>query len=217
MKRLFLLMLPLLFLAILARAEGLPQPPTGTYTYAVDVSGRGKVGTMSVILEEKGEEVSASIHRKIQVKVLGITAYRNDSRLTQTLKQGRLTALHRETNDDGDKSSLNVTLSGGKLEVSDGAKTWSVDAALLPTSPWNPEILSRAQLLDTKTGRALAVSTTDKGEEEVLVGGHRLKASRYAQSGAEKRDLWYDEKGRLVRMVLHREGNTVTMVLESAP
>lgn len=217
MKRLFLCSLALLLLAGTARAEGLPLPPAGDYLYSIDVSGRGEVGEMKVTLEETGETVSARIHRKIQVKVLGITAYRNESTVTQTLEQGRLTSFTRETNDDGDTSSLKVALSGDKLEVSDGAKTWTVEPGLLPSSPWNPEILSRSQLLDTKTGRAVAVTTTDKGQEEVLVGGHRLQAGRYAQSGADKRDLWFDRKGRLVRMVLHREGNTVTMALKRAP
>ncbi|MEQ8655615.1 MAG: DUF6134 family protein [Kiloniellales bacterium] len=217
MNRRFLLALPLLLLTGLAKAEDLPQPPAGDYVYAIDVSGRGKVGAMTITLKRSGEETQARVHRKIQVKVLGITAYRNESTVTQTLKAGKLTALDRQTNDDGDRSSLKATLSGDRLDVSDGSKTWTVDATLLPTSPWNPDLLSRSALLDTKTGKAVDITTADKGQEELLVAGHRLKARRFEQRGGDSRDLWFDDKGRLVRMVLHREGNTVTMALESAP
>ncbi len=211
-RRVLLADLPLcLLLAEPTLADGLPQPPAGDYRYAVEVNGRGQVGDMTVKLTETSGEILAEIQRKIQVKVLGVTVYRNDSTVTQTLKRGRLTALHRETNDDGDKSALTVALVGDKLEVNDGGKTWSLDQTLLPTSPWNPAILSRAQLLDTKSGKAIAVTTEAKGQKEMVVAGHRLKATRYDQRGGIARDLWFDDKGR---MVLHREGNTVTMTLE---
>ncbi len=217
MKRLLSFTLPLLLLAGLASAESLPQPPAGHYVYTVNVSGRGDVGEMTIDLKTSGEETSARIQRKIQVKVLGVTVYRNNSTLTQSSKAGRLIALNRETNDDGNKSSLTVSLKGDQLEVSDGTKSWSVEASLIPSSPWNPEILSRKKLLDTKSGKAIAVTSKAAGQEEIVAAGHRLQATRYEQRGAEVRDLWFDDKGRLVRMVLHRDGNKVTMTLRRAP
>ncbi len=206
-----------LFLTAASDPAELPAPPDGTYSYSVSVSGRGKVGEMTVTLTQSGDEVTARIDRRIRVKVLGITAYRSESSVTQTLKEGRLTALRRDTDDDGEKTSLTVALTDDRLQVSDGSKSWTESADLLPSSTWNPAILTRRQLLDTKTGKPVEVTTEAKGKEELLVAGRRMQATRYEQRGGDPRSLWFDESGRLLREVLQREDSTVTLELQKGP
>ncbi len=213
-----LLLFPLaLVFGLGARSESLPLPPPGNYTYTVEVEGRGKVGEMKVSFEQNATGRIMRVARRIQVKMLGITVYRNTSDLSQTVKDGRLSALTRISDEDGKKSRLDVARSGDKLEVSDGKTTWTVAADLLPASPWSPQVLTPNELLDTDSGKAVPVSTEAKGTEEVTVGGKSLTGQRYSQSGTLARDLWFDGEGRLLRMILLREGNKVTTTLQRIP
>ena len=195
----------------------LPQPPLGRYRYAIDVEGHGTVGSMTVNLAQTGEVIEAAIDRKIGVRVLGITVYRDESLVTQTLTAGRLIDLKRQSHKNGDKSALSVVLDGDRLKVSVGDRSWSLDPALLPTIPWDPRILNRSQLLDTDSGRAVAVTNKEVGSEKIGLAGTELPARRFSQRGGVKRDLWFDAKGRLVQIHLARRDNAVRIRLESAP
>ena len=49
-------------------------------------------------------------------------------------------------------------------------------------------------------------------------GGVRLTAQRYEMQGDERRTLWYDSLGRLVRQQIHNaDGSTITFTLQRLP
>ncbi|GAB5467681.1 MAG: hypothetical protein Kilf2KO_07110 [Rhodospirillales bacterium] len=194
-----------------------PLPPMGTYVYSIFDEGRGQIGSLSTDLADAGDSVTATIERQIQVKVLGVTVYRNESRVVQQLKQGRLISLTREGNDNGDKTSLKIALEGGGLKVEMAGETWSLAADLLPSSPWNPAVVTNGRLIDLDSGRAIEVTNSPEGESEVEVAGAKIQARKTRQNGVLDRDLWFDATGRLAHMVLRRRGNVITMVLERAP
>lgn len=216
-RRGLLAALPLALLPLPATALPLPLPPLGRYVYDVEVSDRGRVGSLTIDLVRTGELLQVVVERHIQVKVLGITAYRNESTVLQRLEGGRLVYLQRETNDDGDRSSLSIRLEGDRLVAEAGGRSWTLDPGLLSTSPWCRAVVERGRLIDTDSGQAVEVATLAKGREEVPAAGRRLSATRYAQRGGVARDLWFGDEDRLVRMVTYRDDRTVTMSLRALP
>ena len=49
-------------------------------------------------------------------------------------------------------------------------------------------------------------------------GAQRLTATRFEMTGGERRTFWFDDRGRLLRMDLHRGGDeVVTFQLERLP
>ncbi len=212
-----LVLLGVLALPMMAWADDSPTAPLGQYSYMVNDKGRGDIGTMTITLAQKGDAIEATISRNIRVKVLGVTVYTNSGTMVQTLKGGKLQSLQRETDDNGDKSQLSITLEGAALTAKMGGQQWQLDAGLLPASPWNQAIVQESQLIDTKTGKVIAVTNEAKGTSEIAAGGRRFDANHFAQRGGINRDLWYDDAGALVRMKLHRSDAEVTITLVRGP
>lgn len=194
-----------------------PTAPAGSYRYVINDEGRGDIGTMTITVGQSGGATEVAVERRIQVKVLGITVYRNSSRVEQRLDAGRLTKLSRVTDDNGDKSELQIAREGDKLVASAGGRQWDLDPALLSTSPWTKAVVTRDRLIDTNSGRAVQVTNESKGKRRVEAGGETVEAEGFAQRGDLKRDLWYDTRGRLVELVIYRDGNTVTVTLTEGP
>lgn len=207
--------LALPFRPVLAADE--PTAPLGYYLYDVVHEDRGKIGVFTTTLERKGEVLTATMERTIKVKVLGITAYDSYSHITQQLQGGRLIEMTRESDDDGKKSTLTIKLEGQNLKASLEGQTWTMPPDLLPTSPWNEEVIRRNRLIDIESGEPIDVTTETNGTTQVEAAGSMVAARSYLQRNGLNRDVWYDERGRLVRMKVFHGKNTVTMPLIKGP
>ncbi len=201
----------------LALAAEQPDLPPGEYIYTINHSVRGGIGTLFIELTPKGDAVEAKISRHIQVKVLGVTVYRETTRVVQTLQNGKLLSLNRVSEVNGKKSELMIELEDGALVAEMEGQEWQLDAGLLPTSPWNKAVIERKQLIDTKTGKEISVTNEAKGTSEVEAARKRLDADHFTQHGGINRDLWYDDKGVFVQSQLHLDDAVITMTLVRGP
>ncbi len=215
--RSLLLLLAALAWPGLASADDPPALPSGEYVYTITHSARGNIGTLFVELKQTGDTIEAKSSRHIQVKVLGVTVYRDTSHLVQSLKAGKLQSLNRETDENGTKSALSITLDGGALVAKADGQQWQLDADLLPTSSWNRAVLDRDKLIDTKSGKEISVTTESKGTTEIAAGGKRFEANHYSQRGGVNRELWFDDAGVFVRQQMERDDATITITLVRAP
>lgn len=216
--RLLALLLLLALPAGAAAASSPAGPPDGTYRYAITHSSEGPLGSHAITVTTEGEARRVTAERHIQVERLFITVYREDTTIEERWEQGRLLSYAR-VSDYGDKvTRLSATLRGDELAVEADGKASTLPGGLMSTHFWNPALVGETRLFSTEDGSLLAVSWTEAGEEEVLVGGQRVKASRYEMQGGERRTFWFDGQGRLVKMLIHRGGGeTVTFQLEGFP
>ncbi|MEO1191990.1 MAG: DUF6134 family protein [Pseudomonadota bacterium] len=198
-------------------AADLPQPPLGFYHYSMTEADRGAIGESTTELKQDGEVLEAQVERRVRVRILGITVYRYESKMTQRVQGGRLISLSRDTDDNGDEDRLRITARDGALAAERNGESWTLAGDLLPSSAWNPQVIAAKELIDIETGKAVPVDGSLVGEGEVLAAGRRSNAQRVKQGGALDRDLWFDAKGRLLRMVVRRRGATVTFALTKAP
>jgi hypothetical protein len=212
----------LLFASALAatpvEAVTFDAPPDGTYRYTIEHSEHGTLGEHVVTLTSKGDERRVQVERHIKVERLWVTVHREDTRTEELWRDRSLVSFQRETV-EGDKTTrLAIEERGGELVFSDSGKATGLPAGTYPTNPWNPGIVNETVLLDTSDGHAVRVTTKPAGEEQVVVGGVRLTAQRYEMQGDERRTLWYDGLGRLVRQQIHNaDGSTITFTLQRLP
>jgi hypothetical protein len=74
---------------------------------------------------------------------------------------------------------------------------------------------TRVVALAPRRGDQAPLSVTDAGAEAVTIGGQPVAARHYVLTGAAgRRDVWADEQGRVLRVVLSAEG---TEALRTAP
>jgi hypothetical protein len=193
-------------------------PPDGVYRYSLEHSEHGALGEHNVIITTQGDERRVAVERHIKVERLLITVYREDTATEELWRDRSLVSFQRETKGSDGTTSLSLVERNGELIYKDSGKPTGLPVGTFPTHPWNPLIVEETVLFDTGDGHAVAVATQLAGEEEVLVGGTRLKAQRFEMTGDERRSLWYDALGRLVRMEIHnKDGSRVLFTLQQLP
>lgn len=201
-----------------AAAVTFDPPPDGVYRYSLEHSEHGALGEHSVTITTEGDERRVAVERHIKVERLLITVYREDTATEELWRDRSLVSFQRETKGSDGTTSLSLVERNGELIYKDSGKPTGLPVGTFPTHPWNPLIVEETVLFDTGDGHAVAVATRLGGEEEVLVGGTRLKAQRFEMTGDERRSLWYDALGRLVRMEIHnKDGSRVTFTLRQLP
>lgn len=158
------------------------------------------IGHHKIDLSQTGDGEKVSIRTDVLVKVAFVPVYRFEHRSSEVWKDGRLVALQSQTNDDGDKHKLSAEARDGSLEiVGDGARS-EVGGATIPASLWNHDLVKQRVLMNTLTGKPMAVSIADLGEELVRAHGEAVRARHYQVTGELMRDLWYDPAGQLVQV-----------------
>lgn len=147
------------------------------------------------------DSFQVSTDTNVVVKVAMIPVYRFEHHGHEVWKEGHLVGLTSETNDDGTHHALKVAADGGGLAVNgDGNSDGRLPADTLPASLWNSGTVTRATLLNTLDGHAMAVHITDLGRDQVTVNGHSVPSHHYAMTGDLSRELWYDAAGTLVQV-----------------
>ncbi len=218
MSRLVLL-LTLLFGAPLAALASSPSgPPDGTYSYRIEHSEHGRLGTQVITVKTDGEQRLISDDRRLKVERFYITVYREDTRIEEVWQGGVMQSYSRRS-DYGDKvTTLTATLEGDRLVVLNDKARSELPAGTMSTHLWNPLLVEQDHLFSTEDGTLLKVQLKTVGPEQVVIGGQRLDATRFEMTGDEKRSFWFDDQGRLLKMQLHRGGDEiVTFQLQALP
>jgi hypothetical protein len=217
MPRLLALLL-LLVAPLAAQASSPAGPPDGTYRYSIEHSEHGKLGTQVITIATQGETRRVSADRRLKVERILVVVYRENTTIEELWRGGVLRSYSRRS-DYGDKvTTLTATLGADGLEIDNDGQRATLPAGLMSTHFWNPQLVEQRQVFSTEDGSLLDVSVSQAGDEQLVVGGQRLTATRFEMTGGERRTFWFDDQGRLLRMDLHRGGGeVVTFQLERLP
>jgi len=150
---------PTFMLACLSLAPALAAHAE-TYDFQIICNGN-PVGTHKVVVEEHDGLTDVAINIDLTVSLAGLELYRYHQLSHEKWDHGRLYSLESKTDDDGTDLHLSVhRREDGQLDVdgSDGVKI--VPADIIPTSYWNPELITRHELLDSQSGKILKVTIT---------------------------------------------------------
>lgn len=174
--------------------------PRGPLSFTVLRNGE-PVGSHVLRFQANSDDsLQVSTETNVVVKMALIPVYRFEHRGREVWKDGHLVALTSETNDDGTHHALKVADDGGGLAVNGDGNVTRLPGDTLPASLWNSGTVTRASLLNTLDGHAMAVHIADLGGDQVAVNGHNVPARHYAMTGDLARELWYDTAGTLVQV-----------------
>lgn len=186
------------------------DPPAGTVEYAIHHSKYDRIGTHSVSFSRAGEDLIVDVVIHVKVKLLFLTVHSLEAERRETWRGGRLVSYRSRTDENGKLANVNATAEGNAFVIKGPNGTARADPSVFPTHPWNPTIVDRATLMDTKTGELLTVSTKAAGEETITVAGRPVPARRYVMTGDLERELWFDERGNWIQLRFKRDGASLT-------
>jgi Domain of unknown function (DUF6134) len=201
-------------LSILAPAAGAEVPP-GKYVYEIEHSRYGKIGTHTITLARHGDQTIATVALRIQVKILLVTAHRENADRREVWQGGRLVDYTSETVENGKPIKVTAKAEGPNLVIIGPEGATSAPNHTFTTNPWNVAILKATTVMDSKTGVVKPVAAVEaQGQETVTVGGAQVKATKYLFRTDTRRFLWYDATGRLVKFQVFDGSSTVTFTLK---
>lgn len=192
------------------RSAAAYEPPAGTVEYAIHHSKYKRIGTHSVSFSRSGSDLIVDVVIQIKVKLLFFTAHSLEAARREVWRGGKFVGYQGRTDENGKLVKVNARTDGDGLAINGGNGTVRADPSVFPTHPWNPDIVNRSLLMETKTGELLDVTTRPDGEETIEVAGKPVKTTRYVMAGDLERELWFDGGGNWIQLRFKRDGATLT-------
>ena len=160
------------------------------------------VGRHSTTFRRDGESLTVESRMGLEIGFLGLTLFTYDYQSTGVWRDGRLHRLTARTDEDGDVRTVSARWSeaDGTFRVEGSKGTLSAPRPVYPTNHWNPAAITRDVLLNTITGGLNDVSVRAGPIERVATGTGPREARRFDYSGDLMASVWYDERGRWVKL-----------------
>ena len=97
---------------------------------------------------------------------------------------------------------------GSKIEIESRGKVFLVDGDTLITSYWQQNWFKKRILIDSQHGKKRLINVEKKGFERIKTSNTTIFAQKYKVTGAQDKpngkkidyEIWYDEKGRWVKI-----------------
>lgn len=176
-----------------------------------------RIGTHAVLYSSATGETKVNTEINLLVKVAFFTVFRFSHRSSETWRAGRLMSLNSETVEHGETLYVEgaATPQGFRV-VSKGGPFIASAATLTSNSLWTPAVLEQTTLVDAQHGGIIGVSARKFADEQIVIAGRALRATRYTfitpyLAGS----IWYDEGNLWVRGEFERDGSKIQYQLDS--
>jgi hypothetical protein len=199
-------------LALAAIAAG--EPPTADLRFFILRNG-DQIGTTTMQIRRDGKGLVAETKTHIQVNLGFVTLYRYDQTQTEHWADGHFVSLSSRTDDNGTDHKVSATAGHDAVSVDADGESKKLPASIIPNSLWNPALLAQTTALNPQDGSVLKLHAIDRGEDQLNLAGHSVKAHHYSLEGTQAQDVWYDSDHRLVRMEMRgRDGSKIEYRLD---
>jgi hypothetical protein len=175
--------------------------------------GNERVGTHTVRFSRTGEDLIVNSRLEIKIDVLFFTVYRFLYQSDAIWRNGALSALNVEVDDNSEVFWLKAKRRGGVTDIQSTFSKAHYEENIYPTNHWNAGVLSETRVLNTLTGLVNNVSINAREREVVQTERGRVEATRFSYSGDLETEVWYDDLGRWVKMKFaSRDGSEINYV-----
>ena len=195
-----------------------PSPPPSKMTYAIFREGN-RIGQHIVTFEDKGPIKLITSESQVEVRTLGVPAYRYSHRGREEWKGDQLLSLRTTTEDNGQRFVV-VAERRGEALADQGYRGPDVQretlpGGLLPSSGWNVAQVHQNALLNSQYGTLARVQVVKTGPETVQTGSASVPTTRYRYTGDLRMDQWFAEDGRWIKGTFTAfDGSTIEYILQ---
>ena len=198
----------------LAFCDGAPVLAAGQLLeYTVKHPTFGDIGTYSNRIESVGADTVVTSQLDVTVKILGLTAHREQSLRRERWRDGRLIAFSGITTKNGTRSEILGEARDDGFVVSTPSGTVVAPANIRPANPWSADMLQSGPLLSTRDGSLLGARVTMAAEESVMRGGRREPLYRFSVESDKHEYVWLDGQGVPVAFRTLEQGTPIDFVL----
>jgi hypothetical protein len=201
----------------IARAAAIVLPtPAGDRRFAVLYKGF-KIGGHTVSYSSATGETRVDTDIDLSVKVAFLSVFAFSHRSKETWRAGRLMSLNSETVEHGETLHVEgaATPQGFRV-VSKAGPVIASAATLTSNSLWTQAMLEQATVVDAQRGGIIGVSARKVGEEQIVIAGGQVRATRYTLiTPYFAGSTWYDKSNLWVRGEFERDGSKVQYELEA--
>jgi hypothetical protein len=159
-----------------------------------------EVGQHRISFGRRGETTIAETRTDIDIPFLFLTGYRFDYQSKTVWRGDRLENLTAMTDDDGDRTSVEVVHRDRKFVVAGPNGSLTLAKQLLPTEHWSFAFIQADEILNTITGQVNRITRTKLASAFVPAANGIVRANRYRLDGDIQLETWYDDEGRWLGM-----------------
>jgi hypothetical protein len=178
--------------------------------------GDSRIGTQTIAVRRAGEAVEVAVDVDIEVRVLGISAYRYTLQSDEIWQDGALLRLVAQCNDNGEANFVRAERNGAELVVEGSKYSGRVGGTPATTTYWSPAFLERQVWISTQDGRPWRVSASRSDTVSYPTAAGDVTATRWRIGGElAGLDLFYDAAGEWVGSEFEARGETARFVVET--
>jgi hypothetical protein len=193
-----------------------PDPPEPA-EYVIDHETYGEVGRHVITFSCAGDDLVVETRVAGEVTVLAIPLFRREATYREVWRGGRLIAFDSHFVDNGEVYEVRARANGAHTVIEGRRGRILAPPDIVPSHPWNHEVIDRTLLFDIQRGRLQEVQIRPAGTETIAVAGRKVEAKKYRISGDLERELWYDAAGNWLRSRLEHDGARITLTREQVP
>ncbi|MBX7104931.1 MAG: hypothetical protein K1X57_12670 [Gemmataceae bacterium] len=183
-----------------------PAAEPETREYRVSVSGKQAGTYIQKITPRDDGSTEVTVQTDISLRIL-LRTYTYKLRSQEVWKDGQLVKVESSSDDDGKRFGVVATAEGPRTRVNVNNRSRAAPPNLWTTSHWQPPAPGELNRLDIDTGRILLGKVQLVGPEQLTVAGATMTVKHYRIFGSDPAELWYDERGRLVRQETLEDGH----------
>jgi len=186
------------------------------YTYTVVHPVYGEIGTFTDTIDRSAEATRIDSRLRIAVKLLGVTAYREESDATEILQGDHLVSLESVTNKDGRHLEVHGAAHGDQFMVNCTIGDFAGPGTTSPSDPWLLRHTGDEVVVSTSTGKIVHVQVSGGNHEVISVNGASVSARHFVVNGDKRQEVWLDNGEVPVMFRTVEDGTPIDFVLQNA-
>ena len=168
-----------------------------------------KIGFHKLFFQNIEDRIVVNTEIQTTIKLIGIIPFFKYSHIGKEIwVNNQFFEAKTSTKKNGKEFKFTAKRRGSKIEIKSRGKIFFVDSNTLITSYWNQNWLKKKVLFDTQHGKKRFISVEKKDFEKIKTSNSTIFAQRYKVTGTQDKlngkkidyDIWYDDKGRWVKI-----------------
>lgn len=182
-------------------------------TYKAVHAKYGDIGTYINTIAVKDGVTTVTNQVRLRVRVLGITAHREEGDRTELWKDGRLIAFHGVTTVNGDRSEVRGEAKGDVFAVTTPSGSVDAPANVRLSNPWSDNFIGAKSMMAVDSGRVQPVNIGPGEKAAAKIGGATMETQRYDIVSSPPYQVWLDGTKTPVMFNVDDESGIVTFTL----
>jgi hypothetical protein len=197
-----------------ATAAGPANAIPESYEYRVIHPTYGDIGTYTNIVDRLGDDAEVRTQLKIQVRILGITVYRQEAQRIERWHGQMLLAFDGVTITNGDRLEVHGAPRDGGFAITTPTGTVVAPGGVHPSNPWSAMVLKADVMMSTRTGKISHVQISGGEVTQVSLDGTKLTAHQYEIASSKHHFVWLSDDGTPVAFRTNEDGTLIDFVLQ---